>query len=297
MATEPEPYRNRPPQLKDFSEIGFVVNAYMLGCRPPMTLIIETSKEPLFDLAALLFLPDTIDILQEIFDPNRGRRRNPGRHGRKKKGSGGFPDVSALMGNRLRALANPINALNIAPFRYAFKILNVYEGITFTIAIVEGVVDVAFEGLWGAFQLDNNICGEFARLSRYRDEPQTMGGGGDPFTIGNLNQKDFNVGFLETPYAADLASGPFVCTYQATVSAYTPTSDSRGRLVLFSSTDGIIAASDTVTLSGSDQATLTVSATHRPGDALGWGWYAETGFVTVTNQVALAWEAGQIAWW
>ena len=155
-----------PPDLDEISEINFVTQAVLAGCSPADGLIFELAKEPLKDLALLLFLPDAFDIGQAIFDPRRGRRRRPGRKGRKSRRGFGFPDVSDLIGNKIRSFANPQAVTRIGFKRFFWAGLGAYEAANFSVAIVEGITDVGFESLHGYFTLRPNECMEFARKSR-----------------------------------------------------------------------------------------------------------------------------------
>lgn len=155
-----------PPRIGDLDKVNFVVNYFLQGCVPPFWLFIECAKEPAEDLLLLLLLPDLTDIVQAMFNPGGQRHRRPGRHGRKSGRGVGFPDTSDLVGERIRATVNPHNALDFGPTRKLFKLINVYEGVAFSAAVLEGVTDTAFGGLLGVLSTHPENCPTMGYFNR-----------------------------------------------------------------------------------------------------------------------------------
>lgn len=151
----------RPPAIDDLQKVNFITNYFMQGCVPPFWLFIECAQEPAREMLCLLLGLDMQDIVQAMFEPKGQRHRRQGRHGRKRKGKFGFPDISDMVGEKIRSHVNPHNALDFGPFRKLFKVVNVYEGWAFSTAVVEGMTDVGFEGILGVISADPDSCPNF----------------------------------------------------------------------------------------------------------------------------------------
>jgi hypothetical protein len=172
-----------------YTGLKFITNYFLAGCTPPQWLVVDLSSEPQKDLAMLLLVPDLEDIVQDIFDPSNGRGRDSRRHGRKRRRGRFTLDTSTLIARPIRAQANPHNVARFTPLRFLFPIWNIYEGLNFTVAIVDGLSDVYFEHLWGIISVDQSSCSDLARLQREDPIGNSMGGLSPPIdgcSLGNL---------------------------------------------------------------------------------------------------------------
>jgi len=203
----------RLPQFKDFTATNFITEAILVGCAPNLGLFIEFAKEPAGKLALLFFLPDAFDIGQAIFEPRRGRRTKPNRHGRKRPRRFGIPDVNDLIGGKARSVLNPYDALKVGPFRYLFPILNVVEGVTFAAAVVEGLVETTYSGMLGAFLFDGNNCREFARYCAMNPNNAAEGTN----TTIAISPTIANVGFDSSLWTCKYEHANFLVAFQCEV--------------------------------------------------------------------------------
>ena len=285
-----------PPKLQAFDDMRFITNYLLAGCGVPSWLFVEFSQEPAADLAMLILLPDYEDIAQEIFDPKKGRRRKPARHGRKRKRRIGFPSADDMIGQRLRARLNPGNVLNIGLFRRAFPILNIYEGINFTAAVVEGFTDVYFEGLWGVLQADPTFCTEFSRLMKHDDFRQVIGGVGPPLQPVNIDIVDMNTGFFHTRNACRDRHEPYICNFTAFVVNNRTDVVASGNLALQNTTTGEFHESAGFVLQPGEAKSLEVMGKFGANEWCAWGFSNMGGFIDVYDRQILAYENVALPW-
>lgn len=211
----------RIPHIDGIDKFNFVVNYFMQGCTPPFWLFIETAQEPAFDLLLLLLEPDMQDIVQAMFEPGGSRKRRSGRHGRKSGRKIGFPDTSDIVGAQIRARVNPHDALRFGPVKFLFKMNNVYEGVAFSAAVLDGVIDVGFEGILGVMTLRPDLCPGFGFF-------QSTNPGGDsilaivqPWCPINLWKDETQQGFQKpTGYNVLNTEGDYTVAFHCIASAY-----------------------------------------------------------------------------
>ena len=158
--------------------MNFILNYIRAGCDLSAFLVIDVNSEAQKDLFLLLLVPDLEDLVQEIFDPRNGRKRSKERHGRKRPRGPGFPDISTLMGRAAVGEVDIIKGARLSPLRYVFPIWNLYEGISFTAALVQGIEGVTYERLLAILEVNPNQCQEVPRLWRIASTPITSGGAG-----------------------------------------------------------------------------------------------------------------------
>lgn len=159
--------------------------------------------------------------MQDIFDPSNGRGRDSRRHGRKRRRGRFTLDTSTLIARPIRAQANPHNVARFTPLRFLFPIWNIYEGLNFTVAIVDGLSDVYFEHLWGIISVDQSSCSDLARLQREDPIGNSMGGLSPPIdgcSLGNLVTSN---GFTSDRFTCTLEQD-FHVAFQAQVTSTSP---------------------------------------------------------------------------
>lgn len=286
----------RPPDIDDFAKINFVTNALMAGCNAPAHLFFECAREPLGRLAMLFLLPDLMDIGQAIFDPKGGRRRKPGRHGRKSGRGPGFPDVSDMVGQRARGVLNPHNALSFGPVNKAFRIFNAYEGFAITVALLEGVTEVGYGGLLGVLTLDPNQCSDFGRLVKRKSAPEFGGGIGvglDPIVIDVIEaQKEIGTWLYGCSHPSSSIHVNMVMRIR---------NNNFGRPASYACALGdaegnVLVESNRQTLLPLETGEFTVEATFGANVAATWGVGHRTGFYDVMSAEIVAFEKQGIPW-
>lgn len=286
----------RPPDIDDFAKINFIANYAMLGCRPPLDLFVEFAAEPANEVVLLFLLPDLVDIGQAIFDPQVGRRRKPGRHGRKKRLGGGIPDTSDMIGQNVRAAVNPGNYLKIGPFNYIFRIWNVYERAAFTAAVIEGFTDVGYEGLLGVITHDPTFCPDFARLVRKQVGTLVVGGAGpipDPW---GLAEEEVKVGFASTPFSAGLNQEPCVAAFNCTLMNQNESMPIELEVGIWDNNNEPLALSPKRTLEPGEETSFQLWCHVPAGVNFTWGLGERVGFATALKADLLAFERAAVPW-
>lgn len=286
----------RPPDIDALGKLNFVVNYFLAGCTPPVFLFCEFAKEPAKDMLLMFLLPDLTDIGQAIFDPQHGRRRRPGRHGRKKRRGGGFPDPSDLIGQRVRGVVNPYNALKFGPVNWAFRIWNRFEAVNFTCAIIEGLADTAYSGILGVLESDPYQCTEFPRLVRTDTTPELNGGAGPPVWPVSVEHIETASGFATTRYTCQAFDGPYIVHFTCTLrnGSFDPTDEVSVALGVVGG--GGRVTSDVVKLSQGQTVTLTVSKSFEAGQTCEWGLGTRSGFFTCLDRQVVAFGKSGIPW-
>lgn len=273
----------------------FITNYFLAGCNPGNLLVIDTNTEPEKDLALLFLTPDISDIVQEVFDPSRGRKRKPGRRGRKKPGGRGGLDISTIIARPIRAAANPFNALKMTPLRYVFPLWNIYEGLSFTAAVVDGLSDIGFDNLWGVLSVDPSQCSDIGRMERNSNFSQAIGGLNPPIAAGNapnlIQQQQFT-----SIQSACSHNKDFHVAYEC-VAVNRFLGPVKGRLVLGTDPDTIVHWGDTVELNPGDAEPVGVSGTFDGGQTCYWGWQQMSpNFVALNEQQVIAFSEADWPW-
>lgn len=286
----------QPPDIPDFAKINFVTNYALLGCEPPVDLFVQFAKEPAKDLALLFLLPDLVDIGQAIFDPKAGRKRKPGRHGRKKRRLPGLPDTSDLIGQRARAVLNPHNALKFGPVNFMFRIWNRFELVSFTAAVIEGVTDIGYEGLLGVLSANPNFCREFARLVRTAPEPFTDGGVGPIPAPMQITELQHSEGFSSTPWECVSSRGPFVVALQVTIMNTSETRTIRTTMGLWGDGPGPIDETPSRELAPGQTRTFEVWGKAKKNEVVRWGPGEREGYFLVLEANLVAFSEADVPW-
>lgn len=286
----------RPPDLDALGKLNFVTNYFLAGCTPPVFLFCEFAQEPAKDMLMMFLLPDLTDIGQAIFDPQHGRRRKPGRHGRKKRRIGGFPDPSDLIGQRARGVVNPHNALKFGPVNWAFRIWNRFEAVAFTCAIIEGLADTAFQGILGVLETDPYMCTEFARLVRSDTVPELAGGAGPPVWPIRVSKLEHASGFFTTEYTCQAFDGPYTVHFTCTLRYDGFDGVARTSVALATVGGGGRVTSQVANLAHGETITLTVSKSFEAGQRCEWGIGTRFLFVTCLSREVVAFAEKGIPW-
>lgn len=286
----------RPPNIEALGKLNFITNYFLAGCTPPFFLFCEFAREPAKDLLLLFLLPDLTDIGQAIFDPKAGRRRKPGRHGRKRRRGGGFPDPSDLIGQRVRSVVNPHNALQFGPVNFAFRIWNRYEAVAITAAIIEGLSDTAYQGILGVLDIKPDHCTEFARLVRNDDIPELQGAIGPPIWPVRVRDVVTNTGFTTSQYTCMAMNGPYIVHFTCTIRFDGADGVGQASLALGPIGGPIRATSRIARLNWGESVTLTVSAAFEAGEACEWGLADRNFFMTTLGREVVAFSKVGIPW-
>lgn len=286
----------RPADIDALGKLNFVTNYFLAGCTPPLFLFCEFAKEPAKDLAMLFLLPDLTDIGQAIFDPKAGRRRKPGRHGRKKRRGVSIPDPSDLIGQRVRSVVNPYNALQFGPVNFAFRVWNRFELISFTAAIIEGLADTFFEGILGVLDSDPWMCTEFARLVKYDHDDELAGGAGPPVFPVRVKHIEVASGFGTSDYTCIAYEGAYIVHFTCTVWYGGFDGDIDMSIALGVVGGGGRVTSNVVRMSQGETVTLTVSKTYKAGETCEWGLGTRSGFVICKDRQIVAFSKKGIPW-
>lgn len=279
----------RPPRHDGLDELKFVTNYFLQGCVPPMQLVVDFSQEPGTDLLCLILAPDLEDIAQEILDPKKGRKRKPGRHGRKRNRKVGIPDTSELIGQKARGVINPGNVLAGTPLRRIFPILNAYEGINFTAAVLDGITDVGYETLWGILDVQSTHCYEFARLARHNSNEQFSGGVGPIPEPVNCDVVDFGANFLSSDYTATCVGSDWQLSFAMEVENPSEVAIVEMSACIQRLGGGKRIESYKATIPPKGSASLNVAQSFDAGETGVWGLGSRVGFVNVKKASVLAW--------
>ena len=268
----------RAPDLPLYHNTAYILNYFLAGCSPPQYLMVEFAQDPAIDLALLFLEPDVSDIAQAIVEPGKKRSRKKGRHGRHKKRGRGIPDISDEIGLFIRGLFNIKDPLAFGAGRAAFRVLNTYEGIKFTYAILDGISDVAFANLYGVATVEPDHCQEFSRLSRSRDTLDVAVGGGATNHIVPMPNVEFNVGFFDSPYGTSNSQHDYQCVFNLYVKNLGPVEDITVHVVLGTGASTILATSGPANLSDGEGIYLQCFA-RIPQDTAVWWAVQRTGTV------------------
>ena len=277
----------RPPKIDAFDDIRFITSYFLAGCTPPSTLVIDLSLEPEKELALLILTPDISDIVQEVIGPGSGRGRKPARHGKKHPRRLHFPDTSQLIGSRIRAKLNPFDALNFGATRFLFRLWNIYEGVSFTAAVVEGLTDIGFEHLWGILTVNPNYCREFQRFQRSSVGVGTYGLSGGGVSNANLSHLDANTGFLATQFTAQNIFTDFRVSFSAHIKYAGAASNSSGYAALHNITTGEMHRGTRYDLGPEQTAWVEVTANFKKNEICEWGFSDTFSFIYGWDMVAI----------
>lgn len=286
----------RPPGYDPLNELKFITNYLLAGCEPPYDLFVEFSQAPAKDLAMLILLPDLVDLGQAVFEPSKGRRRRPARHGRKRPHIPGIPDTSDILGQKVRGWVNPHDALNFGATRAAFRIWNAYEGVAFSAAILDGLVDIGYETLWGVLSVDPDHCTNFPRLSRQRNTGFLVGGAGPPIWPVPLDILDFATGFFGANTGAVQFEGTASVTLSLTLMNAGTLDNVRGQAALGVIGGGVRAESREVYLGPGEIADVEVNAEFDAGENFEWGVSSRTNNPVVIRGSVLAYVKQAFPW-
>lgn len=286
-----------PPPQDDVFKFRFITNYLLAGCFPPFDLIVEFTEKPRLDLLRLFFVPDATDIAQAMFDPRHGRHRKPARHGRKRPKFKGIPDISDMIGERMRVdeVAEAIG--DLPGTRMAFRFINAVEGFQIAAAVVEIAEDMAFDPILGTILTKHDHCLEFDRISRRNDGPIVAGFPGPDLYPIPLTILETNHGFFNNPWITSHDGSNWGIGFSASMKYEGSLGHAAGSLALSSNIRGVIAESQVVTLGYQDQTHLSVTAKCHPGEDISWVWKPVYESLTITEAQVIAYgEHGWLDW-
>lgn len=286
----------RIPNPNEFSQINFITNYFLMGCSPPTAAFFEFAKEPAKDLAFLLLAPDLQDIGQEAIDPRKGRRRNPGRHGRKSRRFRGLPDTSALIGQRLNRSANIGAAIRLTPLRWILPLYNIYEGVAFSVAVLEGVTDIFYTGILGVVTIDDNECNDLDRFRRESDRVITAGGATPPIDSIRVDRLVNNKGFMQTNRTCMNVSDKYIVTFAVTLQAINPQDDYEVSVALGPSAFDRRYQSRVRATPDDRIITLDVAGEFEAGEQCIWGLGKKKGFFRILAANVLGYSVADWPW-
>lgn len=287
----------RPPEHEDFFGLKFITNVMFAGCSIPYDVIIEFSEEPQHDLFMLIAGINAFDIVQGMFNPTKGRRRKPARHGRKRGRFRGIPDVNDEIGRRLVPVEIRQALNRIGPYRIAFRLFNAYEGLNFAAAVAELSTQALVSGIWGAFMLDLDTCQNLPRASRSRPEELIIGGVGPEFWPMNLYIQDFENEMNSTGLFMRCSVSDWGVGMRATV--FNPQVDDEIEVTFRLSDGGSVtwAESSPVTIAPRATADVNVHANIPSGQSAYWVGRSRGGRAYLYDSNALGFgEAGWLDW-
>ena len=267
----------RAPDLPLEANLAYMVNYFLSGCGYPPYIFFDFVKEPALDLALLYLEPDLQDIVQGMVDPGSKRGKKKGRKGRPKSKSKGIPDISDLIGDYIGGKLGTGNLLNFGAGRFAFKLLNIYERITWTLAVVDGFSDLAFANLWALTQIDPDYCREFPQYHRYSTDLQSNTSSPDLFEQSILSGQDVVNQFFTTPVGARINSTHSSHVFQAAVQAWTLGNGIEIAACLRNETTNENKVGGSTYLDAGEWGHVSVSATIDPGDTVVWGYITSGG--------------------
>lgn len=286
----------KPPNPSAFDQLNFIVNYYLIGCTPDFWLFIEFAKEPAEDLLLLLLLPDLEDIGQAIFEPKKGRKRKPGRHGRKKRRGIGIPDTSDIIGQKARGAINPADVFKYSPVRRVFPLYNLVEGVNFGAAVVEGVTDTFYQGHLGNISVNRNDCQELDRIQRSDDTPQVQGGSGPPLDPILLRDLDFVRNFGSGNMFIRHDTKPYTVSFNMVVQPTQEDPDNHASAALGSGGTQIKYQGNRNDFAGLETRTLRINGDYEAGEVCNFGFGERFGFYRVLSASILAYTTADFPW-
>lgn len=269
--------------MSHLTQINFITNFALLGCTPPLWMMFDLAREPVGRLGLLIFGVTTFDLFQEIFDPRKGRRRKPARHGRKRRRGVGFPDINAVIAGRVRSNLPPIPGVAFGPLRYAFPIVDIYEGVMITAALIDTTHDILVEGYLGAILSDPAVCQDLGRVIKTNPGPVTVGYFGvDPYPVpvGNIEVQQH---FTSSAHMVTSSQGECMVNFTGTCRAVTSDGISRGFLWLYNASQGTSSFSSAIDLEPGDVKKHEVFINGRQGDVIINQWHQVYGLTELTD--------------
>ena len=284
----PSPSNTPFPDLEAFTDINFIVNYFLQGCEAPFWLFVEFAAPAADDTLHLILVPQIEDIVQAVLDPSGHKSKRPARKGRKRNPLVGLTNVDDLIGGKIRGAINPINGLNVSPFKWLFRGINIVEGVNFANAIVQNLTDVGFEGIWGIINLNPRGCSKLAYI--FRDCPtgiEVIGAAAPHFPLNVcrlVNVKDF---FSPSGNAASTQKGEWEFFGKGTVEALTLQGIQGLVIEVYSLERGVLASKPIADLPQGGKQDFVISADCLPGETVSLARSIEFGNIRVTNACLL----------
>lgn len=285
------------PEFDDFTGFRFIARAALVGCYPDIWLALEFARPPATDLFLGIVTPDLFDIGQAIFEPNKGRRTKPNRHGRKGRGGVGIPDTSDIIGKIIRSKIDPADVLSLTPTKFLFRFLNIYEGINFAIFLVDGVQKTTFAAFYGPLMFRPLDCPSFGRFQRSNIEGGLAGEANQPGGIMNMLNLDSEQGIVTTQYSVSADDADVSVAWRASFRSQSWQGSGEATLYWRDSMGNVLGASPPVNVSPDGWTDRTVSCTI-PKGATGSPWLVSTiGPIQFKDAYFIGWEQDAVPWW
>lgn len=283
----------RVPDIPDFAKLNFVTGYVLQMCQPPFWALVEFAKEPTKDLMLILLGLDTKDIVTGWLRPERQRRRNAGRHGRKRPRLSFGMDPNEYLGGNARAKYKGWPGLDLPGARALFMLDGVLERIAITAAVVEGVTNIGYESLLGVLTMHPEHCPGMNFVTRHHDTTQQITGATAANRSLFLNTLDASQGFNSTNQGLfNHSTMPWYLGGSARIEMTSAGSAPIG-LTVWSQDRGELAVSPRQTLAQGQAGYFSVGADIEPGEWAWLGrWNEEGGSVQVSQAAALGFAGG-----
>lgn len=285
-----------PPGIYD--QLVFVTNYLLAGCGPQQDLIFELNTDEAKGVLMLFVGFDYSDIVQNMFDPRLGRASKPGRHGRKTRLPGGFPDVNELVTRRVHVKEIGEGLQKLPGGRYILPGLNVVEFVGMSAAVIEGVSAAIYDNLAGLLDLNPQYCREFPRFRREvcrgpQCEPPTspdnqlVGFPGPIYDAIDFNQPLGNVGFMQESRVFRHDGSPWALSASVKVVGHTFGFETGGALTITTDRRGEIERQNHNEFANNEVKELRISAVIEPGEYASISWAATRGYAMVLEGLVM----------
>jgi hypothetical protein len=286
----------RPNRPDEFKQINFLVNYFIQGCSPPAQLFLEFAKEPAADLALLILGLDAGEVGESMLDSKKGRTRKPGRHGRKRGLYVGLPDPNDMVAQRLDRAGVITDIVRITPLKYVIPLWNVWEGITFTAAVVEGFTGTFYEAILGVVTVSEDQCTNLDFIRRRSDFLGVIGGPSPSFEPINCNVLERSFGFVGSRFGCRNVDKPFRVNFSIRIRLSQPDPSWFFKIALYNATKDIVEEASIVPGGSTAWKNRSVSMAADPGDEIQWGWSENVGFAEYLDAEAVGYSIFNYPW-
>lgn len=166
----------RPPQLDELDELSFITNYFVQGCTIPPWAIAEFSRKPAKDAFLLMFMPDLADVVKGWLRPKHGRKRKPGRHGRKRPWRKINLDINDMIGSNAPGHGDIYPGIDLPGARMLFRLSDHWDNVAWTGAVISGLSDIGFETLHGFISSHPEYCPDYAFCNASNFDGEAMVG-------------------------------------------------------------------------------------------------------------------------
>lgn len=257
----------KPPDLPDFDKLNFIT-AYMSNmCVPPFFVFCEFAKEPAQDLLLVLFGIDMQDIVKEWLRPERGRYREPKRHGRKRPKQYPSLDINEYIASNPRAAAVEYPGLKLPGAKAIFYVGDQWDKVAITGAVLEGVTDIGFQGLLGVIRTDPSNCPTLPICQRHRTTNVDIPGIIPPDQVISFPILDASQFFQAAgPFSYTTFNSKWTMGWSGTVKPYSTDGCEGWAPIIWSQTRGKVGTGNHFTVPKDEVFHCEVSAELEPGE-------------------------------